>query len=59
MKMTVLVETAKGFFAEQTVEVTHIQAGLNKVLKVLETIPDEIDGVNAFEWTKTTITFEV
>lgn len=57
MKMYILVETAKGFFAEVSLTVPTVQAGLNLVVPALEQLPDTIDGAQLMEWTKTTVEF--
>lgn len=58
MLMTIQQESKKGYFDSKTVTVPTVKKGLDNVIKVLESMPERIDGVPQYDWSRITITFE-
>lgn len=57
MRMKVTVTSDKGFYDSKHIAVKNIADGGSKIVKVLESMPDQIDGVMQYDWTAIDIQF--
>jgi Iap family predicted aminopeptidase len=58
MKMTVVLSSPQGVYDTKTTQIDNVRRGTDKIMALVEEMPDERDGVKIYDWNKITILIE-
>ncbi len=55
LQLEMTLRSKRGFYAHKHKKVPHVKAALDAIPKLLDSIPDHVDGVDMVDWTSIVI----